>query len=173
MYKIAITGHTRGFGKYMFDKLTAEGHTVLGFSKSTGHDITIPNDRYDIIHKSKECDIFINCAHHGYSQTELLYELFYKWKTQNKIIINLGSNARDFTNRDRPYDYSVQKLALNHASKQLGRANICKVVTVDYGFLVRDEGTTIGYDDAYFYIDIALQSYKKNHRLLEILIAHE
>lgn len=173
MYKIAITGHTRGFGKYMFDKLMSEGNEMLGFSKSTGYDITKKDIRKSIVDQIKEFDIFINCAQQGFAQTEMLYDLFYEWQNKKKIIINLGSNARDFTNRDRPYDYSVQKLALNHASKQLGRSGICKVTTVDYGFLVRNEGSTIGYDDAYFYIDVALQSFKKNHRLLEILVAHE
>tara|TARA_B110000971_G_scaffold192930_1_gene205542 strand:+ start:3431 stop:3952 length:522 start_codon:yes stop_codon:yes gene_type:complete len=173
MYRIAVTGHTRGFGKYMFEHLSEEGNLTSGFSRSTGYDITKRDDRNSIIRQVKDCDIFINCAQEGFNQTELLYDLFEIWGDQKKLIINIGSNARDFTNKDQPYRYGVRKLALNHASKQLGRASICKVVTVDYGFLVRDEGTTIGYDDAYFYIDIALQSYKKNHRLLEILVAHE
>lgn len=173
MYKIAITGHTRGFGKYMFRHLFEDGHEVLGFSKSTGYDITNKKHRESIIEQAEEFDIFINCAQARFAQTELLYNLFDKWDTQKKMIINIGSNARDFTNKNQPYKYGVQKLALNHASKQLGRAGICKVVTMDYGYLIRDQGSSIGYDDAYFYIDVILQSFTKNHRLLEILVAHE
>lgn len=169
---IALTGHTRGFGKYILEKISEE-HTVKCFSKSTGHDITKKDIRIDIVNQINDCDIFINCAQEGYAQIELLYDVFHVWAEKPKLILNIGSNARDFTNRDRPYDYSVQKLALNHASKQLGRSNICKVVTVDFGFLTRDEGSTIGHESAFEYVQIALNSLYKNHRLLEILVAHD
>lgn len=173
MYKIAITGHTRGFGKYVFRQLFEDGHDVLGFSKSTGYDIKNKNHRESILNQIDDVDIFINCAQDEFAQTELLYEVFNNWNSKKKMIINIGSNARDFTNKDQPYKYGVQKLALNHASKQLGRLAICKVVTMDYGYLVRDQGSTIGYEEAYFYINVILQSFTKNHRLLEILVAHE
>lgn len=171
--KIAITGNTRGFGKYMFDRLAGSGHEVIGFSKSNGVDITHPGNRKFLIKQIEDCDVFINNAQEGFSQTEMLYDLFFAWRGSKKLIINIGSNARDFTNRDQPYSYSVQKLALNHASKQLGRSDICKVVTVDFGFLTRDDGSVIGYENAYEYVDIALQTLNKNYRLLEILVAHE
>lgn len=170
--KIALTGHTRGFGKYMFDELS-KTHEVIGFSKSTGYNICKKEDRTKIIELSSECDVFINCAHDGFAQTEMLYQMYYEWKQKRKLIINLGSNAKDFTNRNEPYSYSVQKIALNHASKQLGRIGPCKVTTVDFGFLIRDQGSTIGYEDAFEYIQLALSSATKKHRLLEILVAHD
>jgi len=170
--KIGLTGHTRGFGKFMLDQLSSNNE-VIGFSKSTGFDITSHITRQKIVQQIHDCDIFINCAQHGYAQVELLYDVFYPWADKPKLILNIGSNARDFTNRDRPYEYSIRKLALNHASKQLGRANVCKVVTVDFGFLVRDEGSTIGYESAFEYIELALDSLHKKHRLLEILVAHD
>jgi len=170
--KIAITGHTRGFGEYLYETLSLE-HEVIGFSKSTGYDITNKSSRNKIIELSSECQIFINCAQQGFYQTELLYELFHEWKDEKKLIINIGSNSRDFTNRDVPYKYSVEKYALNSASKQLGRISKCKVTTVDFGYLVRESGTMIGYEDAYDYVDMAICSINKPHRVLEILVAHE
>lgn len=170
--KFALTGHTRGFGKYILEKISKE-HEVKCFSKSTGFDITKKDIRTSIVDQIDNCDVFINCAQQGYAQIELLYDVFYSWAEKPKLILNIGSNARDFTNRDRPYDYAIQKLALNHASKQLGRSNICKVVTVDFGFLIRDEGSTIGYESAFEYVEIALNSLNKKHRLLEILVAHD
>ena len=170
--KIGLTGHTRGFGKFVHDRLITD-HELFCFSKTTGYDISKYDARKQIVAATEDCDVFINCAQKGFAQTELLYERFASWANQKKMIINIGSNARDFTNRDRAYDYSVQKLALNHASKQLGRSSICKVVTVDYGFLIRESGSVIGYEDAYYYFDLALKTFDKPHRLLEILVAHD
>ena len=169
--KIGITGHTAGFGQYMFNK-SSESNTVLGFSRTTGYDISLKTSRDCIINQVNDCDIFINCAQSKFHQTDLLYDLFYSWRKESKLIINIGSNARDFPNRETPYDYSVQKIALNAASKQLGRIDKCKITTVDFGFLTRTDGSAIGYDAAYEYIELAINSLNKNYRLLEILVAH-
>ena len=66
--KIAITGHTQGIGKCAFERLSPN---IIGFSKSTGYDITKFNDRKRIIEESKDCDIFINNANAGFGQTYL------------------------------------------------------------------------------------------------------
>lgn len=174
--KIAITGHTRGFGKFLYDTLI-EDNLVMGFSKSTGTDITKRSDRKQMIESISNCDVFINCAQSGFSQTDVLYEVFKEWQDQKKMIINIGSNARDFTSRDRPYKYSVEKSALNLASKQLGRCGICRVSTVDFGYLVRPTGeedrSIITYEEAYSYVENILASFGKSYRVLEVLIAHE
>lgn len=174
--KIAITGHTRGFGKFLYNKLMHD-NSVIGFSKSTGTDITNKTERREMIQKIHDCDVFINCAQSDFAQTELLYELFHEWQNLKKMIINIGSNARDFTSRERPYKYSVEKSALNLASKQLGRCGLCKVATVDFGYLVRPENekgkSIIPYEDAYSYIENVLSSFNKSYRVLEILIAHD
>jgi len=174
--KIAITGHTRGFGKYMYDRLIKDNF-VMGFSKSAGTDITVKHDRKNMIQFILDFDIFINCAQSGFSQTDLLYEMYEEWKDQRKLIINIGSNARDYINKNKPYKYSVEKNALNNASKQLGRLSLCKVCTVDYGYLVRPKTelnkSSISYSEAYEYVNLALESYNKSHRLLEVLVAHE
>ncbi len=170
--KIGITGHTKGFGKYLFDCLQKD-HEIIGFSRSNSFDISIESSRANIIQHSADCDIFINNAHLNFHQTELLYQIFNQWRSKKKLIINIGSNARDFINMNKVYDYSVQKLALNNASKQLGRLDVCRVTTIDFGFLSRPTGNTIPYSEAIDYIQLAISAYTKNHRLLEILAAHE
>ena len=60
--KIALTGHTKGLGKRLFDSLS-EKYETIGFSRSNGYDIKSPVDRKKIIKESKDCDIFINNVH--------------------------------------------------------------------------------------------------------------
>lgn len=170
--KIALTGHTKGFGKYLYEHFEKD-HEMIGFSRSNGFDISIEADRENIVQKSADCDIFINNAQQSFHQTELLYQIFYNWKDKKKLIINIGSNARDFINSNKIYNYAVQKSALNNASKQLGRLDHCRITAVDFGFLSRPTGNTISYSDATEYVQIAMSAYKKNYRLLEILVAHE
>ena len=87
--KIAITGHTRGIGKALFDKFQSEGHEVVGFSKSTGYDIS--KDAARVITESRSCDVFINNAYHSTAQTALLIAMLGLWKGSNKFIINMSS----------------------------------------------------------------------------------
>jgi NADP-dependent 3-hydroxy acid dehydrogenase YdfG len=87
--KIAITGHTRGIGKALFDKFQSEGHEVIGFSKSTGYDISKTQSR--IMIESRSCDVFINNAFHVTGQLALLVAMLGIWKGTNKLIINVSS----------------------------------------------------------------------------------
>jgi hypothetical protein len=92
--KYAITGHTGGIGKRFFERLSPN---VIGFSKSTGYDITSSHDRRRIINEVEDCDVFVNNASAGYGQTLLLIELFQTWKDQKKTIINIGSRIAEIT----------------------------------------------------------------------------
>ena len=42
--KVAITGHTRGLGAELWKRFD-DKDTLIGFSKSTGHDISHPQHR--------------------------------------------------------------------------------------------------------------------------------
>lgn len=110
--KYAITGHTSGIGKALFDFLP----NSKGFSKSLGYDITNKNARKQIIKESKECDIFINNAQEGFGQTMLLLDLFYSWKDTNKTIINVGSVIAEesviLKNYEHLLEYQNQKKSL-------------------------------------------------------------
>ena len=113
--KIAITGHSKGLGKALFEFLSQK-HKIIGFSRSNGYDIKSPGDRKKIIKESKDCDIFINLVHNYYHQTDLLLELHKSWKGLQKYIINIGTSAvdnGDFGIGDyQMSEYKVQKTTL-------------------------------------------------------------
>jgi NADP-dependent 3-hydroxy acid dehydrogenase YdfG len=108
--KIIITGHTRGIGaaikKYFEDK----GHTVIGFSKSTGYDISNPIVREKIANLSADADIFVNNAFNDIddSQSSLLKKIFNKWQGQDKKIINISTRYTQSTDL-----YSIKKKRLD------------------------------------------------------------
>lgn len=90
--KIAITGHTKGIGKSLYDYFCKNNHTVFGFSRSNGYDINLNQDR--ILDVVKDCDVFINNASSNDSQLQLL-------KKTNKIvpkIITVGSMSTNYRN---------------------------------------------------------------------------
>ena len=127
MLKYAVTGHTQGIGKQLFERLSPN---VIGFSKSTGYDITNKTDRRKIINQSNDCDIFINNATEGIGQTLLLIDLFNKWKDTNKIIINVGSRIAEFSNAVNQYEflqYQAEKLILKEMSLRLQGLEKCDV----------------------------------------------
>tara|TARA_B100001971_G_C18192930_1_gene539741 strand:+ start:495 stop:977 length:483 start_codon:yes stop_codon:yes gene_type:complete len=113
--KIAITGHSKGLGKALFEFLSQK-HKIIGFSRSNGYDIKSPGDRKKIIKESKDCDVFINLVHNYYHQTDLLLELHKSWKGLQKYIINIGTSAvdnGDFGIGDyQMSEYKVQKTTL-------------------------------------------------------------
>jgi len=90
--KIAISGHTKGLGKILYENFSSKYETI-GFSRTTGHDIKSPFDRKDIVKQCKDVDIFINNVHNYYHQSDILFELHKAWSGQKKLIINIGSKA--------------------------------------------------------------------------------
>jgi NADP-dependent 3-hydroxy acid dehydrogenase YdfG len=90
--KIAITGHTHGIGKALFD-LLSQSHDVVGYSITNGYDIGDSLVRKLIVKECKDVDVFINNAHHLIGQVDLLKKFIDCWDKQDKIIINLGSKC--------------------------------------------------------------------------------
>lgn len=114
--KYAITGHTQGIGKRLFQSLSPNS---IGFSKSTGYDITLRDDRRRIIQESADCDVFINNAADGFGQLHLFLELFQEWKDKSKTIINVGSRITEITlkpERQHLLTYQAEKLILKEMS---------------------------------------------------------
>lgn len=120
--KIAITGHTNGIGKSIFDELSM--HDVIGFSVSTGYNISLPEDRARIIEESSDCSVFINNAfdyskwpteENTDSQCLMAEELFESWRWQDKFIINISSRINDFKTFENEYKtiYAKQKKRLD------------------------------------------------------------
>jgi hypothetical protein len=130
--KYAITGHNYGIGAALFEKLSPN---AIGFSKSTGYDITNKEIRKRIIKESAACDIFINNAPAGFGQSELCLELWNEWKHLPKTIINVGSRiAEDHVvlnlNKSHLLEYSMHKRTLKQLSIDL--AKIDTLVKVKY-----------------------------------------
>lgn len=123
---IAITGHTQGIGKCAFERLSPN---IIGFSKSTGYDITNFSDRKRIIDESVNCDVFINNATAEFGQTLLFLELFEAWKDSNKTIINVGSRIAEVMilpeTQQHLVKYQSEKLILKEMSKRV--RGTCKV----------------------------------------------
>jgi NADP-dependent 3-hydroxy acid dehydrogenase YdfG len=124
--KVAITGHTSGIGR----ALTKVFPDFRGYSRSTGYDISHAVVQDIIVQDSLDCEIFINNAACGFSQTTLLYKVWENWKTENRIIVCIGSDAADYNSTSaRPYN--IHKVSLEHACLQLHHSKMpCKVIHV-------------------------------------------
>jgi NADP-dependent 3-hydroxy acid dehydrogenase YdfG len=133
---IAITGHTSGIGKGLFDYFTAMGCTVKGFSKDTGFDISNKLNQDLIITQTKDCDLFINNAYHYYAQVELM-KLWQQQHWHNKhFIINTSSMAAeplaDIPN-NFPWltSYGEEKYAINKTSWDINHSSsACKSIVI-------------------------------------------
>jgi hypothetical protein len=125
--KYSITGHTAGIGKRLYERLSPD---AIGFSLSSGYDITNINDRRKIITESRDCEVFINNATAEFAQTLLFLELFQEWKNNpTKTIINVGSRIAEIKllppDRQDLLKYQAEKLILKEmSSRVVGRCNV-------------------------------------------------
>jgi hypothetical protein len=130
-----ITGHTAGIGKRLYERLSPD---AIGFSLSSGYDITDINDRKRIILETRNCDVFINNATAGFGQTLLFLELFQEWKNDpTKTIINVGSRITEIKilppNRQELLKYQAEKLILKEMSDRV--IGLCKVKYRWFGYV--------------------------------------
>ena len=135
---VAITGHTRGIGQGLAQAFAQRGETVVGFSRSTGWDITAANTTQRMLEEvsRQNCHTLILNAHAGFVQTNQLYAAFNLWKDfSDKTIIVLGSYASHNIARKRVYPYAVQKAALDSAANQLHKLGRCRIINVRPGLV--------------------------------------
>lgn len=132
--KYAITGHTNGIGKKIFERLYPN---ILGFSRSNGYDIDKIEDRKRIIDESIDCDIFINNAHSGFGQTYLFLELLSEWQNkEDKTIINVGSRIAEInlpSNYYHLFQYQAEKIILKEMSKKV--ISKCSIKYTWFGYV--------------------------------------
>ena len=122
--KIAITGHTHGIGKAFAEQLAERGHYIVGISRRAGKNIRRVLHTASLI---EPCDLFINNAQSQYAQTELFYEIWKRWKDQEKYIWNISTMMTEEPVNSIPdsqeditmSQYRTQKIALEEASRQL------------------------------------------------------
>jgi len=118
--KVAITGSSRGIGAHIAEQLKAKDHTILYFNLSEGWDISVPLIQDRIIQQVRDCDLFINNAHSGFSQVDLLFKLHEDWKGKEKIIANIGSSiTMRWDTKNKEPRYRNEKLALDDACEFL------------------------------------------------------
>lgn len=124
--KIAITGHKRGIGEQFAIQLQDRGHQVVGISRSDGENIRRIAHTASII---EPCDMFINNAISMYAQTELLFEVWHRWRdtVDPKHIWNISTKVclweedkaiKGLSMRES-MEYRNQKMSLELAHKQL------------------------------------------------------
>lgn len=123
--KIALTGHTDKLGKSLFDMLSLK-HNVLGFSRSNGFNIDVPDK---IITNILDCDVFINNTYFKDYQSVIFTKLFKEWKDQPKTIINLNSSCV-YHSSDWSPEYADNKKNLRNVMLELINKNQNKKVRV-------------------------------------------
>ena len=72
--KIAIIGHTKGIGKAIADLYKSKNYTVIGLSRSNGHDIVTEQDK--ILEQIDGCGLVVINAHAGRGQLNLLKRIY-------------------------------------------------------------------------------------------------
>jgi len=68
-----ITGHTRGIGRAIHDRLTSEGYECVGLSKSTGDDVLEKEDA--IVDMINDFDYVVLNAYAQHSQLNMLKKI--------------------------------------------------------------------------------------------------
>lgn len=115
MNKVVITGHTSGLGQALYEKFSDANYDVIGYSTSTGHDIS-SKEIQDTIVENLQSGVFINNAYHPTAQLELLTAVTDKWKGTNNVIINVSSKMVYFPLNPEPFgftEYMEAKKLLN------------------------------------------------------------
>jgi len=138
--KIAITGHSAGIGQALAKIYTEQGHEVIGLSRRIGYNIRNIPKVASII---EPCEVFINNAQVGFAQTELFWEVWNRWKGQNKTIINISTQMTD--NSVAPEEewdqYIIQKKALELAHTQCQeRLLLPKLILIKPGAIATQPG---------------------------------
>lgn len=134
--KIALTGHTSGIGKGLYDYFDNKGCRVKGFSLDNGFDISTRENQEQIIELTKDCDLFINNAYSGYAQRDIA-KLWHAQHWYDKhYIINTSSMAAEPladipTNFPWLTPYGEEKYAINKTSWDINHSgSTCKSIVI-------------------------------------------
>jgi nucleoside-diphosphate-sugar epimerase len=130
--KIAITGHTRGIGFGLTEAFRDAGHTIVGYSRFTGHDLSLRGMPENIANDvaTTGCDMLIINAHAGFSQVDLLYAIGALWANDTtKTVVTIGSRSSDGI-KTFPHRYAVEKAALDKAVEQFQQDRAWRLVHI-------------------------------------------
>lgn len=113
--KVSVTGHTSGIGNSIFNYFKNKNYVCQGFSRSTGYNIDLAEDRNKILELSKDSDIFVNNAYSNFndSQLEVLKLVTNEFFNQDKIIINISSRITERNSSKFLENYRQSKIELD------------------------------------------------------------
>ena len=139
--KIAITGHTEGIGKEIYDYFELFGHNVKGFARANGYDLSV--DYQKVIDEIIEWDadiVYNNAWSYGnQGQLHILKTLHEHWKDKKKSIISTGSASGYAKDKVGSDVYANDKEALSEYAKKSAmlwpHKNKCKVQNVSFGYV--------------------------------------
>ncbi len=135
--KALVTGHKRGVGKWISSYLKEKDFEIQGFSQSEEKDINDPHVQDELVLACESANIFVNNAHSGFAQVELLQKVFKKWKNSEKLILNIGAgHFRPEIWQLVDSQYTAEKAAL-HALTQTIQAeqSQCRVSLLALGMM--------------------------------------
>lgn len=125
---------------------------LTGTSKLSGalynHFDDVTTTRVESEQEWERYNVFLNCAHVGFEQTNMLYDAYTKWKDDpSKLIINFSSRAYK-PNISKGLLYSAQKASLNHMCDNIIYNTDCQcgVVVINLG-LLNDELPSTSYGE--------------------------
>lgn len=126
--RIALTGNrNKDLCKHIVQRLEAQGHECICFSRETGVDFNDEGNVKGIVKKVQDCDIFINLyANFFFRQTLIAHNVWIAWNedgASHKRIINIGSTT-DNVRRGKTNRYHYEKLALKEWSNGFSIAGV-------------------------------------------------
>jgi len=121
--KILMTGHTSPIGTMLYEHFKYDIH---GCSRSNGYDLTQLQDIEKIVERSLQYDHFLNLAHVGTAQTQLLHLIHRHWTANNKFgkIVSFGTLGTELPLKvlqslKTPMEYFTQKQSLEALHRRL------------------------------------------------------
>jgi len=148
--RVAITGHTRGIGKQLWNRLEDRGIELKGFSRSNGYNLLKVSTCKKVAQQVADwhADVFVNNAYVPDNQVRLLYLMYDHWKEKPSLIINLSATSSDSITNFSQMGYNADwtpyvsdKARLDWASLQLAnmyKKHNCRVSLVKPGFVDTD-----------------------------------
>lgn len=129
---IVITGHTRGVGNDLYTHFLDQGHSVDGFSKSVGFDLTLDDWRGNFLHlmMHSEADVLINNAYMDGVQNDVFKEVFHAWRHDYRTIVNIIDSAVFTKSASNPYIANKKELAVSAKKARLNSDRKCRVINV-------------------------------------------
>jgi len=148
--RVAITGHTKGIGAQLWNRLEDRGIQLKGFSRSNGYNLLKVSTCKKVAQEVADwnADVFVNNAYVPDNQVRLLYLMYEHWKEKPRLIINVSATSSDsitnFSQMGFNQDwtpYVSDKARLDWASLQLAnmyKKHNCRVSLIKPGFVDTD-----------------------------------